>query len=95
MLSEEALKLLEEYHQFPCVYAFKAIGQDSPEFKDAVQEAAQGVLGALYWGSELMAKPSSKGKYISITVETEVKDAAQVLEVYAALKKVEGLVVLV
>jgi putative lipoic acid-binding regulatory protein len=90
----EALKLLEEHHQFPGPYTFKVIGLWEDEFVSAVKEAAATVLEK---GDDckLSTRPSSKGRYVSISLDTTMRDSAQVLAMYAALRQVEGVVVLV
>lgn len=90
----EALKLLEEHHQFPGPYTFKVIGAWEDEFVSAVKEAAVGVLEKAS-DCRLSTRPSSKGRYVSISLETQMQDSAQVLAMYAALKQVDGVVVLV
>jgi putative lipoic acid-binding regulatory protein len=90
----EALKLLEEHHQFPGPYTFKVIGAWEDQFVNAVKEAAVGVLEKAS-DCRLSTRPSSKGRYVSISLETQMRDSAQVLAMYAALRKVEGVVVLV
>lgn len=90
----EALKLLEDHHQFPGPYTFKVIGRWEDEFVNAVKEAAMGVLEK---ASDCIfsTRPSSKGRYVSISLDTTMRDSAQVLDMYAALRQVEGVVVLV
>lgn len=95
-LSAEAMALLERFHSFPGEYMFKVIGFGGAEFAAAVGAAAQSVLGPLGGpGRGLRSRPSSGGRYTAVTLEVEVSDAQQVLEVYAALKQVQGVVVLV
>ncbi len=90
----EALKLLEEHHQFPGPYTFKVIGLWEDEFVSAVKEAAEGVLEKPE-DCKLSTRPSSKGRYVSISLDTNMRDSAQVLDMYTALRKVQGVVVLV
>jgi uncharacterized protein len=95
-LSQEALRLLERHHRFPSEYMFKVIGFAGPDFLPAVRRAAESVLGALEEpGRQVRGRPSSGGRYLAVTLEVTVADAAQVLAIYAALKLVQGVVVLV
>ncbi len=95
-LSQEALKLLEEHHQFPGEYMFKVIGFAGEGFAEAVRAAAESVLGPLADdGRQVRCRPSSGGRYLSVTLEVEVAGGGQVLAVYQALRCVEGVVVLV
>ncbi len=95
MSGEETLQLLEEHHEFPGSYMFKVIGFKGEGFFSAVRQAAEAVLGPLEEGSQLRSRPSSGDKYLAVTVEVEADSAQQVLDVYAGLRKVEGVVVLV
>lgn len=92
--TDEALKLLEEHHQFPGPFTFKVIGLWEDEFVSAVKEAAVGLLEQAS-DCRLSTRPSSKWRYVSISLEVQVRDSAQVLAMYAALRQVDGVVVLV
>ena len=96
VLSQEALRLLERFHGFPGDYMFKVIGFGADEFTAAVRRAAETVLGPLE-GPErrLSSRPSRSGRYTAVTLEARVSGAQQVLDIYAALKQVRGVVVLV
>ncbi len=96
LLSQEALSLLEQHHQFPSEYMFKVIGFAGPDFLPAVRRAAESVLGRLEEPErQVRGRPSSGGRYLAVTLEVLVANAAQVLAIYAALKQVQGVVVLV
>ena len=95
-LSAQALRLLERFHSFPGEYMFKVIGFGGAEFAAAVSAAAQAVLGPLDGaGRRVSSRPSRGGRYTAVTLEVQVAGAQQVLEVYAALRAVQGVVVLV
>lgn len=91
----ETLQLLEEHHQFPGPYMFKVIGYQGGGFYQAVRQVAEAVLGPLSEGRQVRSRPSSGDKYLAVTLDVEVESASQVLEVYAELKRLEGVVVLV
>ena len=96
ILSQEALRLLERFHHFPGDYMFKVIGFGGQEFAASVRLAAETVLGPLAGADQrLTSRPSRGGRYTAVTLETRVADAQQVLDIYAALKQVQGVVVLV
>ncbi len=96
ILTQEALSLLERFHHFPGDYMFKVIGFGAEEFTTAVRQAAEAVLGPLgEAGGRLHSRPSRGGRYTAVSLEVKVVDARQVLEVYAAFKRVQGVVVLV
>jgi len=92
---EESLQLLEQFHCFPGPYMFKVIAFAGDDLAAAVRSAAEGVLGPLTEPSAVRSRPSSGGKYLAVTIEAELASAEQVLEVYEALKGVEGLVALI
>ncbi|MBI4800497.1 MAG: DUF493 domain-containing protein [Desulfarculus sp.] len=93
---QDARELLERYHQFPCEYMFKVIGFAGPDFMAAARRAAESVLGALADPqAQVRCRPSSGGRYLSVTLEVPVAGANQVLAIYSALKQVRGVVVLV
>lgn len=91
---QEALRMLDEHHDFPCIYMFKVIGYNSGDFAQEVRRAAEAVLGPITGEGELRSRLSAGGKYLAVTIDTEVASSAQVLEVYEALKALEGLVML-
>ncbi|MFH1035844.1 MAG: DUF493 domain-containing protein [Pseudomonadota bacterium] len=96
LLSQEAMTLLEQHHQFPSEYMFKVIGFAGDDFLAAVRRAAESVLGPLDDPErQVRGRPSSGGRYLAVTLEVRVADAAQVLAVYTALKQVRGVAVLV
>lgn len=90
----DALARLEEHHCFPCVYMFKVVGYNSVDFAQEVRRAAEAVLGPITGEGEFRSRPSAGGKYLAVTIDTGVASSAQVLEVYSALKALEGLVML-
>jgi len=92
---QRALRLLEEHHQFPGPFMFKVIGFARGDWKAEVQRAAEAVLGPLPGDAIVRARPSSRGKYLAVTLEVEVAGARQVLDIYRRLKELEGLVALV
>ncbi len=92
---QDALRMLEQFHCFPGSYMFKAIGYNSGEFAQKVRQAAEGVLGPLTEEGSLRSRPSAGGKYLAVTIESELASPEQVLAVYDALKALEGLVALI
>jgi len=92
---EESIQLLERFHSFPGPYMFKVIGLASGDFVASVRRAAESVLGPIMEPGALRSRPSSGDKYLAVTLENELASAEQVLQVYEALKGVEGLVALI
>lgn len=84
-----------EHHQFPGPYMFKVIGFDDNCFLQRARQAAEAVLGPLSEGNQVRCRPSSGNKYLAVTLDVEVDSPEQVLAVYAGLRQLQGLVVLV
>lgn len=87
------LELLEATHSFPCRFTFKAIGVDSDHFVGRVLQAVKLSLDESAEPS-FSCRSTASGRHIAVTVEPEVTDAAHVVEIYARLREVEGLVIL-
>lgn len=88
-----SLELLEATHQFPCPFAFKAIGASTDCFVGRVLAAVKLEL------SEDAEPPFSSrttagGKHTSVTVEPEVDSAAHVIAIYLRIHAVEGIVMM-
>jgi putative lipoic acid-binding regulatory protein len=90
---QRRIDLLNETHAFPTTVLFKVIGTNDPQFILAVLEAIREVL-------ELAEHPSHQlreargGRHIAISLEPPVQHAEQVLNVYARLSLVEGVVMM-
>ena len=91
---QDALRMLEEHHCFPGSYMFKVIGYNTGEFAQEVRRAAEAVLGPLIEEGAVRSRSSGGGKYLAVTIETEVSSPEQTLEVYEALRALEGMVML-
>ncbi|BCR04836.1 hypothetical protein DESUT3_19050 [Desulfuromonas versatilis] len=79
--------------EFPCDFAFKAFGPNGPEFAERVRQAVAGTVDVSM--DALKVRPSSQGKYQCVTVLVLLHSKQQLHAIYAALRKVEGLVYLV
>ena len=82
--TEEFKEKLEGTHKFPTVYMFKFI----------VPEVKTGEVKALFPRNEIAMKPSSKGKYVSVTVKAMMPSSDAVIEVYGKAKQIEGIIAL-
>ncbi len=105
-----ALALLEATHQFPCHYEVTVIAFNQDTVTDAVRRAAgaQGLAagdppeqGARAEGSADLRgaithqpRSSREGKYLSHRFAVHVMHAGEVLELYARLRVLEGVVTL-
>ena len=90
---QQRIDLLNQTHEFPTNILFKVIGTNDPAFILAVLEAIREVL-------ELTDHPAHQlreargGRHVAISVEPPVSHAEQVLNVYARLSLVEGVVMM-
>ena len=80
----EFKKKLDDIHDFPTVYMFKFIVTE--ERKDEVQK--------LFPSSKLNYKPSSKGKYTSVTASIMMQSSDHVIKVYQKAQTIEGIIAL-
>lgn len=83
--SEKARNLLNEQHEWPCVFAFKFIvpAAKAEEVKALLPECVKTEM-----------RPSAGGKYLAFTFHVPMGTADEVLAVYARVKSVEGLLAL-
>lgn len=82
--TEEFKKKLDDIHDFPTVYMFKFI----------VTEDKTEAVDNLFPANKLTYKPSSKGKYISVTANVMMPSSDRVIEIYKEAKKIEGIIAL-
>ena len=75
---------LEATMDFPALYMFKFI----------VTEDKKEQVEKLFQGTELIVKPSSKGKYVSVTAKVMMPTSDRIIEVYQEAHKIEGLIAL-
>lgn len=87
------VELLESVHSFPCAFRFKVIGEASEHFVGHVLTA---VCAELEEEIEpiFTTRTTSGGRHVSVTVEPEMQNADHVIAVYARLRVLEGLVML-
>ena len=71
-------------HTFPGTYIFKFI---VPADKVPLVER-------LWTEGRISSKPSSKGNYVSVTIEGNMQTADEVISVYQEANKIEGLIAL-
>ncbi len=90
-----SIATLEEHHDFPGPYMFKVIAFQTDDLESRVSEALAKGLGDAHASTNLRSRGSKHNRYMSVTVEPVVQDAAQVLAVYDELKKLEGLIALI
>ena len=84
MKPDEFKQMLEEQHSFPGRYLFKFI---SP--LDKKQKVVD-----LFPNQKVDFKSSSKGNYISITVNPEVESSEDVMKIYSEVHEIGGVIAL-
>lgn len=82
--TKEFKEKLDDIHDFPALYMFKFI----------VTEDKKEEVKKLFPLSELSYKPSSKGKYISVTANVMMPSSDQVIEIYKQAQQIEGIIAL-
>ena len=75
---------LEAVSEWPSLYMFKFIvpSEQQDEIKD------------IFENHEVLVKPSSKGKYVSLTIKMLANSAEQIIEKYLETNKVKGVIAL-
>lgn len=79
----------EDLMDFPCHYQFKAIGEGGEVFCRAVVEAI--TTHAPVPAEAVRSQPSRHGTYQSVSVVLTVYSSSQLTAIYAELKKIAGL----
>ncbi len=74
--------LLEHHHTWPCVYTFKFIVPISsgPDLEKVLK------------GHEILKKNSKKGNYLSVTAKKTMNSSEEVMDVYAAVSQIKGVI---
>ena len=86
-----ALALLEATHRFPCDYALTVIAHNRDVVTEAVKKAVlEGQEDTGEVGHEMRA--SQGGRYVSHRLSVPVRDAAEVLVLYARVRAIDGVV---
>ncbi|SFS95048.1 DUF493 family protein [Sphingobacterium wenxiniae] len=79
---------LNEIEQFPSLYTFKFIVKADSDKLELVKNVFE------HASSKFSEKESSGGKYKSITVETFVNNAEDVIDYYKKVSKIESVIML-
>tara|TARA_Y100000817_G_C16783874_1_gene511804 strand:- start:314 stop:601 length:288 start_codon:yes stop_codon:yes gene_type:complete len=80
-MSSNFKNLLDGYHDFPCTYMFKFV---MPQ--DRIEE-----LREIFETDDFETKESSKGKYISVTIQKYVISSDEVMSLYEQCSEIKGL----
>lgn len=86
-------ELLEQMHSFPGKFTFKAIGLTDGEFALRVVAVIRATLNQDFDAPYAIRETSGR-RHVAVTVEPWVESSEQVIEVFQAIRAVEGLVML-
>ena len=93
MRYERSLELLNNTHDFPTQMMFKVIGVNEATFVARVVAAVRDETGAAI-DPPFRTRQTVSGRHISVTLEPDIEDAQQVLDVYQRLRTLHGVVML-
>jgi len=85
MNSQNPQDLLE----FPCHYQFKAVGVAGADFSEAVIRAVRQYADVSL--DSVKSRPSGKGTYQSVSILVTLHNYKQLTDIYAEMKKIAGL----
>jgi len=77
---------MKEMMEFPVLYTFKAMGENSTCFIEDVRQVF--VLKNI---DSFIEKPSSKGNYISVSVTLMIHSYEELQNIYQKIKLIKGL----
>jgi putative lipoic acid-binding regulatory protein len=89
-ISEE---LLESIHEFPGVYQIKAIGRADGEFEARVLDAVWSEVDSKS-DLDYSTRTTRGGRHVALTLDVTVRRAEQVRSIYARVRDVPGLLLL-
>lgn len=87
----DSLALLEAQHEFPGPFMFKVIGYHREDFLMRVLQVFR-VCQQTSEDPPYRTRETASGRHIAVTVEPEVGSANEVLEIYAEIRRIEGVV---
>lgn len=89
----DSLELLRQTHDFPCPVMVKVIGKNEDDFDLRVVRVIRDTLQTEV-NPTFRTRETTGGRHISVTTEPTFPSAEDVLRVYAALRSVEGIVLM-
>jgi uncharacterized protein len=87
------LDLLESGHTFPGIYQIKVIGSMADSFEARVIDAVRGEIGPEP-DVQTTIRTTPNGRHVSLTLDISVRSAEEVRAIYAKIRAVAGLVML-
>lgn len=79
---------LEELVDFPAQFTFRALGAAEDDFSARCAAAVTRALGRM--AETVTSQPSAGGRYLAVRVAVTVLTPAEIYAVYAALREVQG-----
>ncbi|NTX08002.1 DUF493 domain-containing protein [Myxococcus sp. CA051A] len=73
--------------EYPAVYTFKVMGLQGPGFAEHVRDLFRKMMGSEISPDSIHEQPSSKGKYLSLSVSVYLLSEEQRRSIYEQLKK--------
>ncbi len=79
---QRLMQILDDTHDWPSIYSFKFIvpSEKAKELENLIVEASQ-----------VETRPSSSGKFLAYTFHCPMGSGREVLEIYARVKSIDGL----
>jgi len=90
---QPSLELLDATHDFPGPFMFKVIGKVDGNFVGRVVSAVRSRLPE-EMEPAFSTRHTANGRHVCVTIEPVVASAAQVIEIYARLRPVPGVMML-
>ena len=87
-----AIELLQGHHDFPCSFSLSVIARTDDAVEEALLAAAAAGLGQPLGKDAHHRKPSTHGKYVSHRLRVPCGSAEAVLDLFARLRAVEGVI---
>jgi len=77
---------MKEMIEFPTIFTFKAMGENSEDFKKDIKE-----IFIRHETAMITENISTKGTYTSISITVEVEDFDELQNIYTKIKETKGL----
>jgi len=88
-----SIELLEDTHEFPGIFVFKAIGRVENGFVARVVATIRDEL-EMDVDPPFSVRQTAHGRHVAVTIQPEIQSVYQVLAVYRRLQETDGLVML-
>jgi putative lipoic acid-binding regulatory protein len=90
---EQAIRLLEATHAFPCPFMIKVIGRSEGGFLGRIVAAFRAAQD-LDTDPPFRTRQTPDGRHIAVTFEPHVESAEEVLGIYESIRSVQGIVMI-